>query len=86
MKLIDRIYNCQCGFNCDRDIKSARCVVIFALNKYIGTEYTNFKPVEILTSNSTEKYSLLFDKIKLKSVKQEAIIINDVVIHGTARR
>lgn len=71
LKLSDRIYNCECGFNCDRDIKSAQCVVIFALQKFVGTEHTNFKPVEILTSDCDEKYNLLFNTFKLESLKQE---------------
>jgi len=75
LKLNDRIYKCSCGFCEDRDIKSAKLITVLALNQYIGTEHTNFKPVEILTSGLSEKYNILFNNIKLESLNQEAPIL-----------
>jgi putative transposase len=82
--LSQRQYNCSCGFSEDRDIKSAKTVVLIGLDvKYIGMEHTNFKPAEILTSTFREKYNLLFNKGKLASMKQEDKSINDMSVHST---
>ena len=72
LKLSDRVYNCDCGFSEDRDTKSAKTIAVLALNNLVPMEHRDFKPVEILTAEPTEKYILLFGKFKLKSMKQEA--------------
>ena len=72
LSLNDRIYNCNCGFSEDRDVKAARVITILGLNNFVGTEYTEIKPAEILTTEFNEKYQLLFGNFKLESLKQEA--------------
>lgn len=62
LKLNDRDYNCECGFSENRDIKSAKVITVFGLEKYIPTEHRKFTLDEIATSSFTEKYKLLFDK------------------------
>ncbi|NJL70557.1 MAG: transposase [Candidatus Competibacteraceae bacterium] len=45
----DRTYICDCGFSCDRDIKSAQCIEAEAM-KAIPTDGRDFKTREISTS------------------------------------
>lgn len=65
LKLSDREYNCSCGFSEDRDTKSAKVITVFGLDKLVvPTERRDFKPVEILTSDISNKYKLLFGNFK----------------------
>lgn len=70
--LAERVYKCACGFSDDRDTKAARVIVVLGLKNLIPMEHRNFKPVEILTAEMTDKYQILFGKFKLESLKQEA--------------
>ncbi|MEY2702961.1 MAG: hypothetical protein RLY43_1599 [Bacteroidota bacterium] len=72
LQLNDRIYVCKCGFIEDRDTKSARTTAVIGLMNYVHTERMDFKPAEILTTELTDKYQLLFGKFKLESMKQDA--------------
>jgi len=46
LTLADRMYNCSCGYSQDRDIHSAKNILL----ETIPMEYRNFKPVEFNTS------------------------------------
>ena len=65
IKLRDRVFKCDCGVCCDRDIHAAQCMVWMYLNDYkIPTEHRNTMQVENKTSG---KYSSRSDKKKIKS-------------------
>lgn len=73
ISLADRIYKCDCGYTKDRDIHSAKNMLIFAknhLNLKIGQELTEFKLVENKTSTSKKFLEASYD-----SMKQEDIFI-----------
>lgn len=48
LELSDRIFNCECGYSEDRDIKAAKTMVFFGHCHFekIGMERTEFTPVE----------------------------------------
>jgi putative transposase len=48
LTLKDRSWTCVCGITHDRDCNAAINIRDFALNKYIGTECSDYKPVEKL--------------------------------------
>jgi len=62
--LSQRIYECACGYSCDRDIHSANMMILFGQN-LIGTEHTEFTPVENLIPTALPGR-------KSESMKQEA--------------
>jgi putative transposase len=55
--LADRVYRCECGYENDRDVHSAQMMILFG--KSIGTEHTEFKPVEMKTSAISNNSKLL---------------------------
>ena len=70
IKLWDRVFRCDCGVCCDRDIHSAQCMVWMYLNDYqIPTEHRNTMQVE---NKSSGKYSVVKKKTKSCSLKFEA--------------
>ena len=70
IKLWDRVFRCDCGVCCDRDIHAAQCMVWMYLNDYqIPTEHRNTMQVENKTSG---KYSVVKKKTKSCSLKFEA--------------
>lgn len=64
--LEDRIYTCDCGYECDRDTHSARNILIENL-KRIGMEHINTMPVEKLLD-----FVKSYDFKERFSMKQEA--------------
>lgn len=76
-----RVYNCDCGFECDRDIKSAQCIHyegMQQLNKdNLPTDRRNVKPEEILPSAFLDALNNIVGvKIsvsKVESMSQEAL-------------
>ena len=65
IKLRDRVFCCDCGVCCDRDIHAAQCMVWMYLNDFqIPTEHRNTMQVENKTS---DKYSSRSGKKKAKS-------------------
>ena len=69
IKLRDRVFRCDCGVCCDRDIHAAQCMVWMYLNNFqIPTEHRNTMQVENKTSG---KYSSK-KKAKSRSLKLEA--------------
>lgn len=64
VSLADRIYKCDCGYTEDRDIHSAKNMIL------IGQELTDFKLVENKTSTSNKSLEASYD-----SKKQEDIFI-----------
>jgi putative transposase len=73
LTLEDRLYQCECGFEMDRDTKSAICIKDEAI-KQIPTECRKFTPAEISTSAFVEKLSKIngINVSKLESLMQEA--------------
>ena len=70
IKLWDRVFRCDCGVCCDRDIHAAQCMVWMYLNDYqIPTEHRNTMQVE---NKSSGKYSVVKKKTKSCSLKFEA--------------
>ena len=70
IKLWDRVFRCDCGVCCDRDIHAAQCMVWMYLNDFqIPTEHRNTMQVENKTSG---KYSVVKKKTKSCSLKFEA--------------
>ena len=72
IKLRDRVFHCDCGVCCDRDIHAAQCMVWMYLNNFqIPTEHRNTMQVE---NKASGKYSSRSDKKKTKprSLKLEA--------------
>jgi len=65
--LSERVYSCACGYVCDRDIHAANMMIRFGmlLNALLGTERTDFKPVENKTASALKG-------CKSSSVNQEA--------------
>jgi len=70
--LSERWFSCECGYEEDRDIKSAKTILKIGLIE-IGTEHTNFKPVEKQTSG---KDSFKDSFLSHTSLKQEAQSFN----------
>ena len=71
----NRQYICpNCGLDIKRDINSAINILQIGqkLKNNIGTEHTDFKPVEILTSRESDKK---LSEPKYESMNQEAIIL-----------
>ena len=69
IKLRDRVFHCDCGVCCDRDIHAAQCMVWMCLNNFqIPTEHRNPMQVENKTSG---KYSIK-KNAKSRSLKLEA--------------
>ena len=69
IKLQDRVFKCDCGVCCDRDIHAAQCMVWMYMNDFqIPTEHRNTMQVENKTSG---KYSSK-KKAKSCSLKLEA--------------
>ena len=65
-KVWDRVFRCDCGVCCDRDIHAAQCMVWMYLNDFqIPTEHRNTMQAESKTSG---KYSSRSDKKKLSLV------------------
>lgn len=65
IKLWDRVFRCDCGVCCDRDIHAAQCMVWMYLNDFqIPMERRNTMQVENKTSG---KYSSCSDKRNTKS-------------------
>lgn len=65
IKVWDRVFRCDCGVCCDRDIHAAQCMVWMYLNDFqIPTEHRNTIQAENKTSG---KYSSRSDKKKSKS-------------------
>ncbi len=65
IKLRDRVFKCDCGVCCDRDIHAAQCMVWMYLNNFqIPTEHRNPMQAENKTSG---KYSSRSGKKKAKS-------------------
>ena len=56
LTLENRLYQCSCGYESDRDTKSAICIKDEAI-KQIPVEYRKFTPGDILTSTFVEKLS-----------------------------
>ena len=68
IKLWDRVFKCDCGVCCDRDIHAAQCMVWMYMNDFqIPTEHRNTMQVENKTSG---KYSIT-KKAKSCSLKLE---------------
>jgi len=69
----DRVYECECGFSMDRDIKSAFCIQEEGL-KQIPVEYRKFTLGEISTSAFMESLVKIsgVNVSKLESLSQEA--------------
>lgn len=65
--LSERWFSCECGYEEDRDIKSAKTILKIGLLE-IGTGHTDFKPVEKKTSTKNSKGSFA----SYASTKQEA--------------
>ena len=73
ISLNEREYICpNCGLDIKRDINSALNILQIGqkLKNNIGTEHTDFKPVEILTSRESDKK---LSEPKYESMNQEAI-------------
>ena len=69
ISLDERIYKCSCGLVEDRDVKSAKTILIFSKEK-IPMEHRDLKPVEKeITSNMLNYFNKFVNHI---SVKQEA--------------
>lgn len=49
-----RIYNCECGYNCDRDIHSARNMIVIGSQNYSLMERKS-KGLESKTNTSNKK-------------------------------
>ena len=70
IKLWDRVFRCDCGVCCERDIHAAQCMVWMYLNDFqIPTEHRNTMQVE---NKSSGKYSVVKKKTKSCSLKFEA--------------
>lgn len=86
LALSERTYRCVCGFVEDRDIKSAQTCVVIGLSKYLDSVpmgRRDFKPVEILTSVVSDKYSLLFGNGKSEIHEAGSPETNLRVVHLT---
>jgi putative transposase len=75
LKLSDRTYKCSCGFEEDRDTKSARTCLLFGLD-LLPTEHRNIKPLENPSSDLLEQYKKLFKFVKIDSLKKEALTVS----------
>ena len=71
-KLRDRVFHCDCGVCCDRDIHAAQCMVWMYLNDFqIPMERRNTMRVENMTSceysikKKTKSYSLKLEAHRL---------------------
>ena len=75
LKLSERVYSCECGYNEDRDLKSAMCIRDEGM-KQIPMGHREFTLEEISTSVFLTKLSKinLVKVSKLKSLSQEATI------------
>ena len=75
LKLSERVYSCECGYNEDRDLKSAMCIRDEGM-KQIPMDHREFTLEEISTSAFLAKLSKinLVKVSKLKSLSQEATI------------
>ena len=73
LTLEDRLYQCECGYEMDRDTKSAICIKDEAM-KQIPTECRKFTSAEISTSAFVDKLSKIngINVSKLESLMQEA--------------
>jgi putative transposase len=69
LNLNERVYKCDCGFEMDRDIKSAGIILLEALSN-IPTISREFKPVEELTATMTARAVW-----QVSPVKQEALSV-----------
>jgi len=47
LTLRERIYECDCGFVCDRDVKSSICIEMEGLKNRVPVDYRDFKAREI---------------------------------------
>ena len=73
IKLRDRVFHCDCGVCCDRDIHAAQCMVWMYLNDYkIPTEHRNTMQAENKTSGKYSKSKKSLKKAKSRSLKLEA--------------
>ena len=73
IKLRDRVFHCDCGVCCDRDIHAAQCMVWMYLNDYkIPTEHRNPMQAENKTSGKYSKSKKSLKKAKSRSLKLEA--------------
>ena len=75
LEIGDRIYQCECGFIEDRDIKSAKCIEIEGMKNIVPMDYRDIK----LEENSSSTFFNLLTNIngikvgKMGSLSQEAI-------------
>ncbi len=67
--LSERWYNCECGYNCDRDVKSAICI-----EKKIPMEYRKLTLGEIPTSTFFDTLNNIhgIEVKQVESLNQEA--------------
>ena len=55
ISLTQRVYKCDCGYSCDRDIHSANNMIWFYKNRYsVPTEHRDIKPVEMESICATD--------------------------------
>ena len=73
IKLRDRVFKCDCGVCCDRDIHAAQCMVWMYKNDFqIPTGHRNPMQVENKTSGKYSKSKKSLNKAKPRSMKLEA--------------
>ena len=73
IKLRARVFKCDCGVSCDRDMHAAQCMVWMSLNNFqIPTEHRNTMQAENKTSGKYSKSKKSLKKTKSRSLKLEA--------------
>ena len=76
IKLWNRVFECDCGVCCDRDIHAAQCMVWMYLNNFqIPTEHRNKMQVENKTSCKYSKSKKSLKKTKSCLMKPEAHLL-----------
>ena len=83
--LSDRVYECECGFIMDRDLKSSRCIETEGM-KQIPVDYRELTLGEISTSTFVGTLTKIsgIHVSKLKSLSQEAAAVRSMVCREQA--